>query len=116
MYNSSLFILWKFLLNDAFKIDVLINSRIPCVYLPYFPNQILTRRIIEFHFPNYLILFINCNHYYYDFLQKKMFCLQLILLLCKLQYMLLNSQLNGIHLGGSYPMNHTIYKQSKPSI
>uniref|UniRef100_A0A1A9ZUB9 Organic solute transporter alpha-like protein n=1 Tax=Glossina pallidipes TaxID=7398 RepID=A0A1A9ZUB9_GLOPL len=45
-------------------------------------------------------------------LMKKMFCLQLILLLCKLQYMLLDSQLNSVTLGNSYPMNHTVYKQT----
>lgn len=35
------------------------------------------------------------------------------MLLCKVQYLLLDSQLNHLVLGGEYPINHTIYKQSK---
>lgn len=46
-------------------------------------------------------------------LRKKMFCLQLVVLLCKLQYLILYEQLNSLKLGGEYPINHTIYKQSK---
>ncbi|TDG42039.1 hypothetical protein AWZ03_011547 [Drosophila navojoa] len=45
-------------------------------------------------------------------LRKKMFCLQLIVLLCKLQYLVLYEQLNSLKLGGEYPINHTIYKQT----
>ncbi|XP_030079146.1 organic solute transporter alpha-like protein isoform X2 [Drosophila hydei] len=45
-------------------------------------------------------------------LRKKMFCLQLVVLLCKLQYLILYEQLNSLKLGGEYPINHTIYKQT----
>lgn len=63
--------------------------------------------------PTSLHVTIHCNSPIVIVLQKKMFCLQLILLLCKLQYMLLDTQLNHITLGSYYPINHTIYKQSK---
>jgi len=46
-------------------------------------------------------------------LRKKMFCLQLVVMLCKLQYLILYDQLDGIKMGGEYPINHTIYKQSE---
>jgi len=46
-------------------------------------------------------------------LRKKMFCLQLVVMLCKLQYLVLYDQLDGIKMGGEYPINHTIYKQSE---
>lgn len=46
-------------------------------------------------------------------LRKKMFCLQLMVMLCKLQYLILYEQLNSFKLGGEYPINHTIHKQSK---
>lgn len=46
-------------------------------------------------------------------LRKKMFCLQLVVMLCKLQYLILYEQLNSFKLGGEYPINHTIHKQSK---
>ncbi|KAI8041712.1 organic solute transporter alpha-like protein [Drosophila gunungcola] len=45
-------------------------------------------------------------------LRKKMFCLQLVVMLCKLQYLVLYDQLDGIKMGGEYPINHTIYKQT----
>lgn len=45
-------------------------------------------------------------------LSKKMLGLQLILLLCKLQYLILNTQLNNIDFGGIYPITNTIYKQN----
>ncbi|KAH8267749.1 organic solute transporter alpha-like protein [Drosophila bipectinata] len=45
-------------------------------------------------------------------LRKKMFCLQLVVMLCKLQYLLLYDQLDGIPMGGEYPINHTVYKQT----
>ncbi|XP_016995567.1 organic solute transporter alpha-like protein [Drosophila takahashii] len=45
-------------------------------------------------------------------LRKKMFCLQLVVMLCKLQYLILYDQLDGIKMGGEYPINHTIYKQT----
>ncbi|XP_017844536.1 organic solute transporter alpha-like protein [Drosophila busckii] len=45
-------------------------------------------------------------------LRKKMFCLQLVVLLCKLQYLILYEQLNNFKLGGEYPINHTIHKQT----
>ncbi|XP_061396255.1 organic solute transporter alpha-like protein [Musca vetustissima] len=60
---------------------------------------------------NIVVRMVNSIHSEYG-LTKKMFCLQLILLLCKLQYMLLDTQLNNIELGGYYPINHTIYKQT----
>ncbi|XP_013119289.1 organic solute transporter alpha-like protein [Stomoxys calcitrans] len=60
---------------------------------------------------NIAVRMVNATHSEYG-LMRKMFCLQLILLLCKLQYMLLNSQLDNIPLGGFYPINHTIYKQT----
>jgi len=46
-------------------------------------------------------------------LRKKMFCLQLVVMLCKLQYLVLYDQLDGIKMGGEYPINHTVYKQSE---
>lgn len=45
-------------------------------------------------------------------LLKKMFSLQLILLLCKLQYVILDTQLNHIDFGGIYPITNTIFKQT----
>ncbi|EDW69921.1 organic solute transporter alpha-like protein [Drosophila virilis] len=45
-------------------------------------------------------------------LRKKMFCLQLVVMLCKLQYLILYEQLNSFKLGGEYPINHTIHKQT----
>ncbi|XP_017072260.1 organic solute transporter alpha-like protein [Drosophila eugracilis] len=45
-------------------------------------------------------------------LRKKMFCLQLVVMLCKLQYLVLYDQLDAIKMGGEYPINHTIYKQT----
>ncbi|XP_030387881.1 uncharacterized protein LOC115634360 [Scaptodrosophila lebanonensis] len=45
-------------------------------------------------------------------LRKKMFCLQLVIVLCKVQYLVLYEQLKAVPLGGDYPMNHTIYKQT----
>ncbi|XP_039488193.1 organic solute transporter alpha-like protein isoform X1 [Drosophila santomea] len=45
-------------------------------------------------------------------LRKKMFCLQLVVMLCKLQYLVLYDQLDGIKMGGEYPINHTVYKQT----
>ncbi|EDV97600.1 organic solute transporter alpha-like protein [Drosophila grimshawi] len=45
-------------------------------------------------------------------LRKKMFCLQLVVMLCKLQYLFLYEQLNSFNLGGEYPINHTVYKQT----
>ncbi|KAI8121964.1 Organic solute transporter alpha-like protein [Lucilia cuprina] len=60
---------------------------------------------------NITVRMVNVIHSEYN-LMKKMFCLQLILLLCKLQYLLLDSQLNHLVLGGEYPINHTIYKQT----
>ncbi|KAM8708065.1 hypothetical protein ACLKA7_015093 [Drosophila subpalustris] len=45
-------------------------------------------------------------------LRKKMFCLQLVVMLCKLQYLVLYEQLNHIKMGGEYPINHTVYKQT----
>ncbi|KAH8373364.1 hypothetical protein KR009_004099 [Drosophila setifemur] len=45
-------------------------------------------------------------------LRKKMFCLQLVVMLCKLQYLVLYDQLDAIKLGGEYPINHTVYKQT----
>ncbi|KAH8364697.1 hypothetical protein KR084_010237 [Drosophila pseudotakahashii] len=45
-------------------------------------------------------------------LRKKMFCLQLVVMLCKLQYLVLYDQLDGIKMGGEYPINHTICKQT----
>ncbi|XP_017041471.1 organic solute transporter alpha-like protein [Drosophila ficusphila] len=45
-------------------------------------------------------------------LRKKMFCLQLVVMLCKLQYLILYDQLDGIKMGGEYPINHTVYKQT----
>ncbi|XP_060657873.1 organic solute transporter alpha-like protein [Drosophila nasuta] len=45
-------------------------------------------------------------------LRKKMFCLQLVVMLCKLQYLILYEQLNSVKMGGEYPINHTIYKQT----
>ncbi|XP_073840836.1 organic solute transporter alpha-like protein [Musca autumnalis] len=60
---------------------------------------------------NIVVRMVNSIHSEYG-LMKKMFCLQLILLLCKLQYMLLDTQLNNVDLGGYYPINHTIYKQT----
>ncbi|EDW79146.1 uncharacterized protein Dwil_GK10391 [Drosophila willistoni] len=45
-------------------------------------------------------------------LRKKMFCLQLVVMLCKLQYLILYDQLDSIQMGGEYPINHTVYKQT----
>ncbi|SPP76538.1 organic solute transporter alpha-like protein [Drosophila guanche] len=45
-------------------------------------------------------------------LRKKMFCLQLVVMLCKLQYLVLYDQLDDIKMGGEYPINHTVYKQT----
>ncbi|EDV52315.1 organic solute transporter alpha-like protein [Drosophila erecta] len=45
-------------------------------------------------------------------LRKKMFCLQLVVMLCKLQYLVLYDQLDSIQMGGEYPINHTVYKQT----
>ncbi|KAM7355700.1 organic solute transporter alpha-like protein isoform 1-T3 [Cochliomyia hominivorax] len=60
---------------------------------------------------NITVRMINAIHSEYN-LMKKMFCLQLILLLCKLQFFILDSQLNHLILGGDFPINHTIYKQT----
>ncbi|XP_075161473.1 organic solute transporter alpha-like protein [Haematobia irritans] len=60
---------------------------------------------------NIIVRMVNAIHSEYG-LMRKMFCLQLILLLCKLQYMILDSQLDNLTLGGYYPINHTIYKQT----
>ncbi|XP_055906325.1 organic solute transporter alpha-like protein [Eupeodes corollae] len=45
-------------------------------------------------------------------LMKKMLSLQLVLLLCKLQFVILDSQLNYLDFGGTYPINNTILKQT----
>lgn len=59
----------------------------------------ITVKMISKLFPDYNLL-------------KKMLSLQLILLLCKLQYVVLDSQLNNIDFGGVYPITNTIHKQT----
>ncbi|XP_058976717.1 organic solute transporter alpha-like protein isoform X1 [Musca domestica] len=76
-------------------------------FIPFLVSSIL----IGIWALNIVVRMVNSIHSEYG-LMKKMFCLQLILLLCKLQYMLLDTQLNHIELGGYYPINHTIYKQT----
>ncbi|XP_055388428.1 organic solute transporter alpha-like protein [Condylostylus longicornis] len=46
-------------------------------------------------------------------MKKKFFALQFILIFCKLQFIILNSSLDGVYLGSQgYPITDTVYKQA----
>ncbi|XP_037939992.1 organic solute transporter alpha-like protein [Teleopsis dalmanni] len=77
----------------------------------YFIPFIICSILIGLWALNITVRMVNSVHAEYG-LMKKMFSLQLILMLGKLQYLILHSQLDGVIMGGPYPINHTVYKQT----
>uniref|UniRef100_A0A6P4FP15 LOW QUALITY PROTEIN: organic solute transporter alpha-like protein n=1 Tax=Drosophila rhopaloa TaxID=1041015 RepID=A0A6P4FP15_DRORH len=94
-------------MNILYYRDVQLYRQVMYFFIPFivcsivmgvWSLQITVRMITKLHGDNQL--------------RKKMFCLQLVVMLCKLQYLILYDQLDGIKMGGEYPINHTIYKQT----
>uniref|UniRef100_A0A0A1XGM5 Organic solute transporter alpha-like protein n=1 Tax=Zeugodacus cucurbitae TaxID=28588 RepID=A0A0A1XGM5_ZEUCU len=94
-------------LNGIFYNDMALFHDVQYYFLPFIISSI----IIGSWGLNITVRVVNNLHSDYN-TTKKMFALQLILLLCKMQYLILDKQLDKFLLGGDYPMNHIIYKQS----
>ncbi|XP_054734856.1 organic solute transporter alpha-like protein [Anastrepha obliqua] len=94
-------------LNGIYYNDVDFFHEVQSYFLPFIISSI----ILGVWGLNITVRVVNNIHADYS-TTKKMFSLQLILLLCKMQYLILDKQLDRLLLGGEYPMNHTIYKQT----
>ncbi|XP_055855558.1 organic solute transporter alpha-like protein [Episyrphus balteatus] len=94
-------------LNVIYYRDAEMYDKLNAFFIPFIVGSILsglwglniTVKMISSLFPDYNLM-------------KKMLCLQLILLLCKLQFLILDSQLSTFDFGGVFPITNTIYKQT----
>ncbi|CAD7006245.1 unnamed protein product [Ceratitis capitata] len=96
-----------FVLNGIFYNDMTLFNDVQSYFLPFIISSI----ILGAWGLNITVRVVNNLHTDHSTM-KKMFALQLILLLCKMQYLMLDKQLDRLILGGDYPMNHIIYKQT----
>ncbi|XP_036327305.1 organic solute transporter alpha-like protein [Rhagoletis pomonella] len=96
-----------FVLNGIYYNDMDLFLDVHLYFLPF----IICSIILGVWGLNITVRVVNNLHSDYSTM-KKMFCLQLVVLLCKMQYIILDQQLDRVLLGGLYPMNHVIYKQT----
>ncbi|XP_067647588.1 organic solute transporter alpha-like protein [Eurosta solidaginis] len=94
-------------LNGIFYNDMELFNDVQQYFLPFIIASIL----LGIWGLNITVRAVNNLHADYSTM-KKMFSLQLIMLLCKAQYLIMYQQLDEMVLGGAYPMNHVIYKQT----